>query len=150
MWLLKLIPSNRPVWPLVLVFWLSLAYSRIFSMLESIWFLSAILSKTPAFIKLSKDFLLRSLELVLVRKSSIEMKGPFAFLSLTTTSTILEPTFLIAESPNLIWFFFGTTLKKVQLSFMSGGRTVRPIFLHSSIRIAILSTSFLSEVKRDD
>ena len=59
----------------------------------------------------------------------------------------MEPTFFMADNPNLTWFFLGTTEKKVKLSLMSGGRTSSPIFLHSVIKTDILSTSFLSEVR---
>ena len=59
-------------------------------------------SKTPAFIKLSNDFLLRIFKGMRDIKSAIDLKGPFAFLSLIISSTTFSPTFLIALSPKRI------------------------------------------------
>ena len=127
----------------------SLAISKSFSRFAKSWPLSAKASKAPAFIKASIDFLFKSFECTLVIKSPIDLKGPVFFLSSTIASIIFVPTFLTANNPNLIWFFFGTTVKFFKLSFMFGGKTSTFIFLHSSIKNAILSTSAFSEVKTD-
>src|SRR3989344_1484426 len=141
--------ANNPIWLLFLFFWFSRAISNNFSKFCRSWFLSAKASKAPALIKASMDFLFKSLVLTRLTKSPMEENGPPFLISSVVESIIPTPTFLMANNPNRIFCWPGTTVKFFSDSLILGGKTSMSIFLHSSINKAIRSTSAFSEVKTE-
>ena len=102
-------------------------------------------SKAPAFIRFSSTFLFTFLVSTLLRKSSMDRKGPFLSLVSRIDSMAAEPTPLTASSPNLMEL--PITLNSLPLRFMSGGRICMDIFLHSAIKWTILSVLSISVLR---
>jgi len=105
------VPPKRPRCPLFLIFSFSLPISNSFSILKSRMFLSSKLSKAPALIKASRDFLLMVRTEIRCIKSKILANCPPFLRTATISSTRLTPTFLIAAKPKRILELLGMTVK---------------------------------------
>src|SRR5258708_6009376 len=123
------------------------AKRRMSSMFWSVWFLSIPSeSNAPAFTKLSKDFLFRSLCWIRVSTSSNVWNGPRLLRSSMIAFVISEPTFFTASSPNRIFAPSGVKLTKLLL--MSGGRIYARLFRFLNEERDALNVAYLGVQER--
>ena len=107
--------------------------------------LRPMLSKAPAFIRLSTTFLFTFLESTRLQKWVNDEKPPHSSLALRMLSRAASPTPLMPSSPYLI--LPSTMVKTFALSLTSGGRMATPLSLHSVMYLMRLSVSFTSFVR---
>ena len=90
--------------------------------------------------------MLRDLESIRDKKSSIDSKSPLLSRSKTILSAVISPTFLTADKPKRI--SFSLTVKSEELKLISGVETFTPISLASDKKIAVRSLSLFTAVKQ--
>ena len=103
-------------------------------------------SMLPEKTKLSSTRLLTFCCSTLEQMSKTVLYEPLSILSFIIVSRAFVPTFFIAFKPYEM-VFSSIGLKSSNETFISGGRTSIPIFLHSLMRTTILSILAISLVK---
>ena len=110
-------------------------------------------SKAPARTRDSRFFLLTDLESRRLAKSSAPVNSPPASRSQIAASMAALPTFLTAAKPNRIALDAAPPVRSGAnfswLLLMSGGKTLMPMFLHSSTKTEILSVLLISFESRE-